>query len=237
MKEALDHHLARDGFRLRGTSASRLDGFSDVVFGFALTLIVVSLEVPKDFAELHHMLGGFIPFALSFLMLMLIWHTHYKFFRRYGMHDIRTMWLNGLLLFFVLFFVYPLKFIFSAMFALVAVQTAAQVREMTLLYAGGFTAIYSIFALMYANALGHKSTLELSPLEEDLTRNYMWQECWNALIGLLVCVIAVLLPARLSSLASFAFMLITVHKTILGRRIGHIRKRHSVELAVHALDM
>ena len=92
---ALNEHIARDGFRLRGVAMSRIDGFSDVVFGFALTLIVVSLEVPKNFAELHGMLRGFLPFGVTFLMLMLVWHTHYKFFRRYGMHDLGTIWLNG----------------------------------------------------------------------------------------------------------------------------------------------
>ncbi len=46
-------NIAKDGFRLRGTAMSRVDGFSDVVFGFAITLLVVSLEVPKTYAELH----------------------------------------------------------------------------------------------------------------------------------------------------------------------------------------
>ena len=32
------------GFRLRGPEVTRLESFSDVVFGFALTLLVVSLE-------------------------------------------------------------------------------------------------------------------------------------------------------------------------------------------------
>ena len=66
-----------DGFRLRGLGFSRLDGFSDVVFGFAMTLLVVALEVPKSFAELHHLLGAFFPFAVSFLLLMLVWFGHY----------------------------------------------------------------------------------------------------------------------------------------------------------------
>ena len=47
--QPLHDHIAKDGFRLRGTEMSRIDAFSDVVFGFALTLIVVSLDVPKTF--------------------------------------------------------------------------------------------------------------------------------------------------------------------------------------------
>ena len=39
-------HVQKDGFRLRGLGMSRIDAFSDVVFGFALTLLVVSLDAP-----------------------------------------------------------------------------------------------------------------------------------------------------------------------------------------------
>lgn len=44
----------RDGdFRVRGKEVSRVEGLSDAVFGFAITLLVVSLEVPKTFALLY----------------------------------------------------------------------------------------------------------------------------------------------------------------------------------------
>ena len=211
-------HIAKDGFRLRGTQMSRIDAFSDVVFGFALTLIVVSLEVPKNFVELHNLLRGFFPFGLTFLMLMLIWHTHYKFFRRFNVHDTGTLWLNGLLLFTVLFYVYPLKFIFFALFNGAEFADLSQLRELTLLYAGGFVAIYAIFAGMYANALRQRQLLALSALELRLTRIYILEEAGNALVGIVVIIVALILPARLATLATFCFALITIHKRLLGQQ-------------------
>ncbi len=217
----LDEHISRDGFRLRGTAMSRIDAFSDVVFGFALTLIVVSLDVPKNFADLHHLLRGFPPFAVTFLMLMLVWNTHYKFFRRFGLHDMGTISLNGALLFCVLFYVYPLKFMFAAGFHTgVTIDSAQQVRELTLLYCAGFSSIYFLFAGMYANAWRQRERLALTPLERKLTAIYFWEECCSALVGVLVAIIAMLLPAEDSAMAALAFTLIGVHQTFLGRMRG-----------------
>lgn len=214
----LEEHISRDGFRLRGTAMSRLDGFSDVVFGFALTLIVVSLDVPKNFADLHRLLRGFPPFFVTFLMLMLIWRAHYKFFRRYGLHDNGTIWLNSAVLFCVLFYVYPLKFMFAAALGTgITIDTAQQVRELTLLYCAGFSSIYFLFAGMYANAWRQRQRLALTDLERRLTTIYFYEECGTALVGVIVAIIAMLLPPAESAFAAIAFMLIAVHQTAFGK--------------------
>jgi len=56
-------------FRWRGHEVSRIEGLSDAVFAFAITLLVVSLEVPKTFDELAETMHGFGAFLISFTLL------------------------------------------------------------------------------------------------------------------------------------------------------------------------
>ena len=60
-------------FRIRGKEISRVEGLSDAVFGFAITLLVVSLEVPKTSGEVLHAMRGFFAFAITFSLLFLVW--------------------------------------------------------------------------------------------------------------------------------------------------------------------
>ena len=67
-----------------------------------MTLLVVSLEVPKTFPELLDAMHGFIVFGICFTLLAYVWFMHYRFFRRYGLENPWTVILNCALLFFVL---------------------------------------------------------------------------------------------------------------------------------------
>src|SRR2546423_5465087 len=105
---------AREGFHWRGEDITRIEGLSDAVFGFAIALLIVSTEVPKTYQELMLTLKGFFAFAVCFTLLMGIWYKHYLYFRRYNLEDMTSVVLSMVLLFLVLFFTYPLKYLFMA---------------------------------------------------------------------------------------------------------------------------
>ncbi len=54
-------------------------------------------------------MAGFVPFAICFGLLLMIWFEHYKYFHRFGLHDLPTIVLNAVLLICLLFYVYTLK--------------------------------------------------------------------------------------------------------------------------------
>jgi len=57
------------------------------VFALAVTLLIVSLEVPETFNDLWAKMQGFGSFAISFAILFQVWYTQHIFFRRYGLQD------------------------------------------------------------------------------------------------------------------------------------------------------
>jgi uncharacterized membrane protein len=168
--------VAERYFRWRWGETTRLEAFCDVVFGFAITLLVVSLEVPHTYGELMAGMRGFIPFALCFTRLVLIWRVHYKFSRRFGLEDSYTVFLNLVLLFLVLFFVYPLKFVSTRVFSQLTGSDIAQgvgrseASSLMRIYAAGFMAVFTLFALMYVHAYRLRNALGLSPVEALETR-------------------------------------------------------------------
>jgi uncharacterized membrane protein len=145
---------------MRHREVSRLEGFSDAVFGFALTLLVVSLETPRDFAHLRAQMAGFVPFALMFAMVCWIWYEHNVFFRRYGLQGPWTVFLNCVLLFVVLFYVYPLKFLTIALVGrMLGVVDAPDIANsdwpvLMVLYSSGVLVIFTVFLLLHWHAGG-----------------------------------------------------------------------------------
>jgi uncharacterized membrane protein len=238
--DALREHLEKDGFRLRGLHVARIDAFSDVVFGFALTLLVVSLEVPKTFAQLHASLREFVPFGICFYFLMVVWYHHYQFFRRFGTHDTRTIAINGILLFVVLFYVYPLKFLFTVVsYGMMGLSSDAfdnqhQVRELMVLYALGFAAIHLLFAALYWNGWRQRHELDLTLTERLLTKTYIASDLSGMLVGLLACALALAVPEHWAGYTGYTYALMWPVGTLIGRIKDRKLKRMREQAAVSA---
>lgn len=223
----ITHHKllpAERNFRWRGGEITRLEAFCDVVFGFALTLLVVSLEVPHSYGELIADMRGFVPFGICFSQLVMIWVTHYKFSRRYGLEDSYTVFLNMMLLFVVLLYVYPLKFVFSLVFAklmggeLGRGLTLHQASVLMKIYAVGFAAVFLLFVLMYAHAYRLRDKLELNAFETYETRNSMEFCAILAAIGLLSFSVAFRYPDWAGWLYLLIGPALTIHGVMSGRR-------------------
>jgi uncharacterized membrane protein len=214
------------GFRPRGTEHTRMELFSDAVFAFALTLLVVSLEVPRTFHDLMQSMQGFVAFAVCFAVLMQIWFKHYGWFRRYGLQDMTTRVLNSVLLFIVLFYVYPLKFLWTnllgggrAEFSLV------EGRSLLIVYGLGGAAVFLVFVLLYRHAWRLREELELSPLERYDTRSAVRENLLTAAVPLLSVVMALLLPDHLVGLAGWMYLSYGPLLTWNGMRDGRGRKK------------
>jgi Endosomal/lysosomal potassium channel TMEM175 len=225
-------------FRLRGNEMNRIEAVSDVVFGFALTLLVVSLEVPHTYADLINAMRGFPAFALTFALLMALWARHYYFFRYYGLDDLATIVLNTLLLFVVLFYVYPLKFLFNIWLSPLTgtpmwinsphggmrlVMAYGNERGLMLIFGSGFTAVYFVFAAMYWHAWRMREALHLSTFEIAHTRTTIVIETLNGGVGLLSMLVACVLNPEQAGHAGYVYALVPV--VSLWRRRRRARER------------
>ena len=230
------------GMLLRRHDISRLESFSDAVFAFALTLLVVSLEVPKSYAELMNLMSGFPAFACCFAVLLSIWYEHNLFFRRYGLQDLYTVFLNGILLFVVMFYVYPLKFMFDSGFAWilpfagkgVTPMTLSQLSRASAIYGLGFVAVFVMFALLYLHAYGKRQQLGLTPIEVFKIKMFAGHQMVSAAVGVLVVLMAVALPRRYAFIAPMAFVIMWPAHWLYGARAEKRRKAFEAQLTPDA---
>ena len=184
-------------FRWRGTGVSRLEGLADAVFAFTVTLLVVALEVPRDFNDLMRIFEGFPAFAATFAILMWFWSTHYIFFRRYGLEDAWTRVINTAILLCVVFIAYPLKFIFNAAFTefvgigefTTGINSLADLTRLYTIYGAGLATVSLGFLLLYTHAYRKRHALQLSEAEIIITRGSLCR----ILINILVCLISIIL--------------------------------------------
>jgi uncharacterized membrane protein len=94
---------------------ARVESFSDGVFAFAITLLVLGVQVPeiksgadKELrAALIHSISELLPYVTSFATIGIIWLNHHAMFHSVERVEHTTLTLNLLLLLVVSFIPYP----------------------------------------------------------------------------------------------------------------------------------
>ena len=187
-----------EGFNWRGEHVTRVEGFTDAVFAFAITLLVVSLEVPRDFDGLLDVVRNFPAFVICFTLLMTFWNSHFRFHRRYGLEDIWTRVYTMAVIILTLFFVYPLKFLFTLvtvelfhldMHDAPHLETGEQLRVLYTIYGLGFAGAWGLYTALYLHALGRRAQLGLDAAELLYTKSGVAEYA----IFVAVCLLSVVL--------------------------------------------
>ncbi|MFD2566183.1 TMEM175 family protein [Pseudotenacibaculum haliotis] len=132
-------------------SKNRLEALSDGVFAFAATLMVVEVGTSTEFISFKDEIPNFISFGASFFIMMALWKLHYNFFRRTKYVDNWIITFNMVLLFTVLFYIFPVKSLLDSLLkrAKMSVEEFSQLFQV---YSIGFALIFVCFALMYYRA-------------------------------------------------------------------------------------
>lgn len=243
LPDKLSHHEPMDGFRWRSHEVSRIEGFSDAVFGFAVTLLIVSLEVPKTSTELFATMRGFGSFLVTFFILAAIWYSQHLFFRRYGLADRVTVILNLALLFTILFFVYPLKFLFTVLLGDPMMRHAKVMTShglelailpehrpwIYLIYGAGFTAIFLVFVLLYRHAYNQREKLQLNEFEIWETQHALRRFLIAVGLGTSYLGVALveLIPKSNEQAADVASVLLFVFFGAIFLKMLHMRRQRS----------
>lgn len=213
-------------FRHRGHEVTRIEGLTDGVFAFAVTLLVATLEVPHTYAELIHAMRGFLAFAICFAVLFHIWFLHFRFSRRFALQDMTTHILTGVLLFVVLFYVYPLKFLFGLLSDQVfgyasAGLNVSQAGVLLVIYGVGFAAVYGVFLLLNLHALRRREYLELDEVEILATREVVWSCVGSIVVAVASIATALVGPVKYAGWVYFLIGVVqTVNGTYFGRRLS-----------------
>jgi len=137
---------------------------------------------------------------------MLIWYEHYVFFIRYGLKDAFIVFLNTILLFLILFYVYPLKFLFKTLFTLFSGLISGDMDKLEklftdiilikdtsalmIIYGLGAASIFVTIALLYLYAVRKRDLLQLNEVELFDTKSSIYINLISAAIPLISVMVA-----------------------------------------------
>lgn len=236
-------------FRYRGKTQTRIETLSDACFALAITLLVLSSNVPTSFDSLKASLVDIIPFGVCITLISVIWYQHYLFFLKYGLQDKSVVLINTFLIFLILVFVYPLKFLFKVIFQLYAglfsgdmasinilftdVIRLEDTASLMIIYGVGSSSIFFTLAAFYWHANRRRAELALSGYEAASTKTGLYVNLAMGLIPLVSALVAGLdlFGRHTFTVSGFVYFLYPIVMPILGRRRGKVENKLLAEEA------
>jgi len=180
---------------------SRLEAFTDGVFAIAATLLVLDLTTYgfgpiRSDADMWSALGGmwelFLNFALSFVLLCLLWKTHVEQFEHVARIDSTIIWLNNARLLFIVLVPFATS---------MTTEYSEWVAGRLLMPVAFFFAILCSY-LQWMWAVRNRTTM-LPDLSDDDARAYSR----GALSALVISALVVCLAPLIGSIAFVLFVL------------------------------
>lgn len=234
-------------FRFRGEETSRIETLSDGVFALAITLLLISATPPVTFYQLEAFAKDLVPFAICIALISLVWYEHFIFFLRYGFRNKYIVFLNIVLLFIVLFYVYPLKFLARLLVVLFMnfihitrhgnsqefwqeysfMMEGGTVTELMVIYGLGAASIFIVLTVMYHYAFKKADELGLNEIERFDTRTSIRTNLLMASVPVLSAIFAAVFgDTRLGQMTSgFVYFLYTPLMFIHGAHVNSTRKK------------
>ncbi len=137
--------------------SGRLEAFSDGVFAVAITLLALNLAVsgpglhhPALAAQLADHWPAFVAYAISFATIGIIWVNHHTLFRSFARVDRTLLFVNLLLLFFVVSIPFA-----TATIAAYLRAGGADASLSAAMYQGVFEGMSISFALLFWRGIRH----------------------------------------------------------------------------------
>lgn len=184
-------------------STTRIEFFSDAVMAIIMTLLVLEISVPalgesftssQAIEALGHLMPKFVSFAMSFLVIAIVWVNHHHFFERLEHADRALLWHNNAMLFWLCFIPFPTAFVGEHMFSPVPVM----------LY--GF--VMFMVALSFAWMHYHAYRKEL--FFKNVSRRFLRQENFRSLAAPFLYALSMLIAWYSVSGALIVFLLVPV---------------------------
>jgi uncharacterized membrane protein len=150
----------------------RAEAFSDGVFAIAITLLILTIEVPSGTQDLGHELVRLWPsyaaYAVSFLTVGIMWVNHHQIFRHFERVDRPLLLLNILLLMCISFTPFPTRVVADH------AQNAGDRQAAAVLYGSTmtFTAICFFAVWIYGSRRLLRADTDMREVS-GITRSYL----------------------------------------------------------------